>query len=99
MKNMAHKHRHPTAVNAARATRLVMAALDMDTDAYIDMLDAVMAEFDDCRECRRVVIAELAKFGADRIRRSAAPERWDNWLTARIAKLLDHAAPLDESDR
>jgi hypothetical protein len=55
-----HNHRHRNAVNAARAVRLVMAALDLDRAAYIDMLNAVMAEFDDCPECRRVVIGQLA---------------------------------------
>lgn len=81
---------HCAAVNAARALRLIMGALDQQP-AYINTFDAMIAEFDDCPECRHLVTAELAEFGAKRIRRSSAPERWDGWLTARIAKLIDYA--------
>lgn len=86
--------RNASATHRARAYRLILAALD-DTDAGPDAVGRTAAEVDDCQSCRDSLTVELAYFAADRIRRSPTPDRWERWLTDRIAHLLDAAQEAD----
>jgi hypothetical protein len=85
---------HSFAANRARTYRLILAALD-DTNAGPDALGITAAELDDCRDCRDTVLFELVYFAAQRIRRSQVPERWERWLSDRVAQLLDAAEEAD----
>jgi hypothetical protein len=79
---------HSQQANYARAARLILAALD-GGHAGRDAVDRVVCEFDDCPQCRRAVVEDLADFAARMVRNSMAPERWEAWLTDHVAALLD----------
>jgi hypothetical protein len=84
----AERRAHTYQANAARAARLILAALD-GSHAGRDAVDRVVREFDDCPRCRHAVVEDLADFAAMRVRNSMAPERWEAWLTDHVAALLD----------
>jgi len=88
---------HSAPALRALAYRFILAAVDDDnTQASHARVGRLLGELHNCcDDCIDLVLWALADFGAERIQRSAAPDRWDRWISDRIALWLDEAQQAD----
>lgn len=76
----------------ARATRLLLAALEDDDVLVTDAVTRILVEVDGCPDCTVGVILALLRMLADPISRSEHREHWVAHLQRRAAALLDELA-------